>query len=94
MTAAWVWAAILLASLGTMIGFARAGSVLFWSRTGDGTPAPQPQPPMAFAAIGALMLALVALTVFAGPVTGWLALVAQDLHSPAAYIAANALGGT
>lgn len=96
MTAAWVWAVILLASLGTMIGFARAGSVLFWSRTGDGTPAPQSQsqPPLAFAAIGALMLTLVALTVFAGPVTGWLALVAQDLHTPAAYIAANALGGT
>lgn len=89
---AWVWAVILLASLATVIGFARAGSVLFW-KAAEGTSAPHPPQPLAFAAVAALLLALTALTVFAGPVTDWLALTAHDLHAPAAYIAANALEG-
>jgi multicomponent K+:H+ antiporter subunit D len=89
----WVWAVILLASLCTMTGFARAGSVLFWNRA-EGQTAPHPPQPMAFVAIAMLVAALAGLTVFAGPVTDWLAQVAHDLHAPAAYIAANALEGT
>ena len=41
------------------------------------------------------LAALVGLTVFAGPVTGWLDVAAENLHAPAAYITANDLrGGT
>jgi multicomponent K+:H+ antiporter subunit D len=47
---------------------------------------------MAFAATATLLLALAALTAMAGPVTDWLATTAQQLHDPAAYIAANRMG--
>ena len=39
------------------------------------------------------LLALAALTVFAGPVTHWLATTAETLHDPAPYILANDLPG-
>ncbi|MDZ4309863.1 MAG: monovalent cation/H+ antiporter subunit D [Cypionkella sp.] len=82
------WTAILLASLLTMIGFARAGSDLFWK-------APSPEAPAeSKAAILLCLAALAALTLAAGPITDWLSLTAQALHNPAAYIAANQLGGS
>ena len=41
------------------------------------------------------LAALVALTVFAGPIMAWLTVAAENLHAPTAYIAANSLrGGT
>jgi len=43
---------------------------------------------LAFAAVFALMAGLAALTVFAGPVTGWLDTTAQGLHDREAYIGA------
>ena len=43
------------------------------------------------AALGTVLL--VALTLFAGPLTAWLGETAQALHAPAAYIAANQLPG-
>lgn len=91
MPVAWVWVVILLASFVTMLGLARAGSALFWRVGGDS--APHPAQPMAFGAVAVLGAGLVGVTVFAGPLTDWLALVAQDLHAPAAYIAVNRLEG-
>ena len=44
-----------------------------------------------FVAIGLLFTLLIGLTLFAGPVTGWLATTAAELYAPAPYIAANAL---
>ncbi len=44
--------------------------------------------PLAVVAVFALIAGLVALTVFAGPVTAWLDVTAQGLHDPAAYVAA------
>ncbi len=38
-----------------------------------------------------LIAALAALTVFAGPVTGWLDVTAAGLYDPAPYIAATQL---
>ncbi|GLS85790.1 monovalent cation/H+ antiporter subunit D [Cypionkella aquatica] len=81
------WAAILLASLLTMIGFARAGSDLFWKSPDTEAPA-QSQ-----AAVLLCLTALIALTLAAGPVTTALDQTAQALHNPTAYIAANQLGG-
>ncbi|MEN3951950.1 monovalent cation/H+ antiporter subunit D [Iodidimonas sp. SYSU 1G8] len=90
-TAPWIWAAILIASLVTTIGFARAGSRLFWKSTAeDGTieAAPQPRPALMIG-IAALPLALlVGLTVAAGPVSDYLAATAADLFDSSAYIAA------
>ncbi|MBU9699537.1 monovalent cation/H+ antiporter subunit D [Rhodobacteraceae bacterium HSP-20] len=90
-----VWSVILLSSFLMILGFARAGSTLFWKSAATGSPAtPHPAPrPASFAATAALIAALVALTAFAGPVTGWLADTAASLHTPDAYIAANRLDG-
>ncbi|MES2432216.1 MAG: monovalent cation/H+ antiporter subunit D [Pseudomonadota bacterium] len=82
------WAAILIASLLTMIGFARQGSDLFWK-------APNTEgPPQSKIAVLLCLTALTTLTLAAGPITDWLTLTAEALHHPTAYIAANQLGGT
>ncbi|OZA14945.1 MAG: hypothetical protein B7Y02_04140, partial [Rhodobacterales bacterium 17-64-5] len=81
------WAAILIASLLTMIGFARQGSDLFWKSPNTEAPA------QSKAAILLCLATLGALTIAAGPITDGLTLAAQALHNPAAYIAANTLGG-
>ena len=81
------WTAILLASLLTMIGFARQGSDLFW-KSPSAEAAAQSK-----AAILLCLTALAALTIAAGPITEQLTLTAEALHQPADYIAANHLGG-
>ena len=94
MPSVWVWAVILLASLVTMIGFARAGSVLFWKADAAAQPAPQPRPhPITLLPVVLLLVGLVAVTLLANPITGWLTETARALHSPEAYISANALDG-
>ena len=93
--AVWAWSAILLASLATMIGFARMGSALFWSPQEADPALPIPQDRGGIAAVLLCLAALVALTVFAGPIMAWLTVAAENLHAPTAYIAANSLrGGT
>ena len=90
----WAWTAILVASLLTLIGFGRAGSELFWKPHGAGqSPAAHLAEPWSFAAVGLLIAALVALTVFAGPVSGWMNQTAAALADPADYIAAAKLQG-
>jgi multicomponent K+:H+ antiporter subunit D len=91
--AALIWGVILVTSLVMVIGFARAGSVLFWKAEPSqdhATPTP-PAEPVAFAAVFALTAAMVLLTIFAGPVTDWLNVTANDLHAPMSYIDANRL---
>ena len=89
--AALLWSAILVSSLLTILGFARAGSRLFWKPDALERPAlPQPHPATTTPVI-VLLAALAALTVLAGPITRWLDITATSLHAPAAYIAANAL---
>jgi multicomponent K+:H+ antiporter subunit D len=90
--AALVWPVILIASLITILGFARAGSMLFWKpHEGKTSTAPYTPEPLAFAAAFGLVAVLIALTVFAGPITAWAEATAATLHDPAAYIAANRL---
>ncbi|WP_333817166.1 monovalent cation/H+ antiporter subunit D [Tabrizicola sp.] len=90
--AAVIWPAILVSSFLMLLGLSRAGSLLFWKPGAD--PAPTaPHEPLALAAAFALLAALAALTVFAGPVTDWLMTTATALYDPEAYIAANRLGG-
>lgn len=81
------WTAILLASLLTMIGFARQGSDLFWKSPSTEATAESK------AAILLCLAALAALTIAAGPITQALSLTAEALHHPTAYIAATDLGG-
>lgn len=87
-----IWAVILGASFVVILGLSRAGSRLYWkSHALSGTATGQPPAPLALTAVGALLAGLVALTLFAGPVTGWLGATAEALHDPAAYVAANRL---
>ena len=87
-----VWSVILIASFLMILGFARAGSALFWkSHETEGTAIPARTEPLAILAIGLLVAGLVALTVLAGPMMDWLGATAGALHDPQAYIAANDL---
>jgi len=85
-----VWTVILGASFLMILGFARAGSTLFWKPEGAAPPAIAE--PFAVGAAFSLLAGLAALTLLAGPVTAWLADTATALHAPAEYINANRLG--
>ena len=88
-----VWAAILITSLIAIVGFGRAGSEVFWkSYAAEGETPEGPKdassPGLAFTAAGGLLAGLVAMTVLAGPLSGWLQGTAAQLHAPQAYISA------
>ena len=88
-----IWTVILVSSFLMILGFARAGSTLFWKSAASDTPAPEHPPEgLAFIATLALVGGLVALTVLAGPISDWLASTANELHQPTGYIEANQLG--
>lgn len=79
-----VWTVILVSSLVMVMGFARAGSALFWKPGGEVAAAPRtPLMPVVL-----LVVALAALTVLAGPAMRFMKATAADLHEPAAYVAA------
>jgi multicomponent K+:H+ antiporter subunit D len=90
---ALVWSVVLGSSFLMILGYARAGSRLFWKASALEA---QPEDPraegLAFTATFGLLAALVALTVLAGPITDWLAETARTLHAPDGYIAAARLG--
>ena len=89
-----IWPAVLVSSFLMLLGLSRAGSLLFWKPSeADGTADPAPQEPLALTAAFALLATIIALTLAAGPITGWLDGTAASLHDPAAYIAANRLEG-
>ena len=84
-----VWTTVLLGSFAMILGLARTGSQVMWAP--HATPSRKPGLLELAPALG-LALALVALTVLAGPVTRWIGLTADSLHDPQAYIAATLLG--
>lgn len=84
-----VWAVVLGGTFLAILGLSRTGSALFWKPQGQAPALPAAQ---AFGP-AALLAALVALSLFAGPVTAWLQATAQALHDPAAYILAHDLPG-
>ena len=91
--AALVWSVILGSSFLMILGYARAGSRVFWKTGPLAAKSAAPlQEPLAFAATIGLLAGLVALTILAGPITDWLADTADTLYAPGGYIAANHLG--
>ncbi|MEX0970736.1 MAG: monovalent cation/H+ antiporter subunit D [Paracoccaceae bacterium] len=88
--AAWIWVVVLGASLISVVGFARAGSILFWKshslEHAPDTPKPLAPPAMTYVAVGGLVSLLVAHTIFAGPATGYTAAIADQLFAPDRYI--------
>lgn len=91
--AALIWPVVLVTSLVVIVGFSRAGSVLFWKAHAAAPLEPPRHEPqgLAFTATFGLLAGLALLTVFAGPAMDWMETTAQALHDPAAYIAANRL---
>lgn len=97
-TIGWAWTAILAGSLLTIVGFARAGSTLFWKSTTMAPPArdaiaPAGQPvvsatPAEMAPTMAAIAALTALAIFAGPVADYLEATSAQLFDRAGYISA------
>ena len=88
----WIWAIVLGTSLVSIVGFARAGSVLFWKAhsvtpSGDALFMPRPAA-LSYVAVGGLMTLLAANTVFAGQVHGYTSRIAAQLFAPEPYIAA------
>lgn len=86
-----IWTVILVTSLLAVVGFARAGSIMFWKSAaipGPQEPAPAGRPALPVAAAGAMLAGMVALAAFAGPVTGYLEATAAGLYDPSDYIQA------
>ena len=88
----WIWAIVLGSSLVSIVGFARAGSVLFWkahSVTPSGDVRVMPRPAvLSYVAAGGLIALLAANTVFAGQVHGYTTRIAAQLFAPEPYMAA------
>ncbi len=85
----WIWGLLLTTSLLAIVGFARAGSVLFWKGGESGERAAGHSARAAvlpLIAIGLLFAANVAWTLGAGQVLGYLDAAAMQLFAPAGYI--------
>jgi multicomponent K+:H+ antiporter subunit D len=95
----WAWTAILVGSLLTIVGFARAGSILFWKSTATTGPATDQDadadavmalPPSATTGqVAPAMIALAGLAVlaiFAGPVTAYLGDTSAQLFDRQGYV--------
>ena len=87
----WIWAIVLGSSLISIVGFARAGSVLFWKAHGleetQEEPADVAHPAvLSYVAVGGLIALLAAHTVFAGQVHRYTTTMAAQLFAPSDYI--------
>lgn len=85
------WTAILFGSLVTIVGFARAGSVVFWKSTAvpanpEEAEAPEPAGFAQIAPAALCIAGLGLLAVFAGPVTGFLDDTSAQLFDRAGYV--------
>ncbi|MEX0319368.1 MAG: monovalent cation/H+ antiporter subunit D [Ruegeria sp.] len=101
---ATIWAVILGGSFVTIVGLARAGSLIFWKshdpayvqaevvneepEEAPAPAAPEPYPGLAFASVFVLVAGLAALTIFAGPATKYTGGIAAQLFAPQDYITA------
>ena len=86
----WVFAVVLISSLVNIVGFSRAGSILFWKAKSiaPAEDAPEAEPPniMAYLAVGGVITLLVAHTVLAGPLHRYMMTTAAQLYAPEPYI--------
>ena len=86
----WIWVIVLSASLISIVGFARAGSILFWKAHSVAAPEKSPGMPhpaaLSYVAVGGLITLLAAHTVFAGQVQAYTTTMAAQLFAPEPYI--------
>jgi multicomponent K+:H+ antiporter subunit D len=87
----WIWVIVLSSSLISILGFARAGSIVFWKAHSifPEEDAEEPQRPatLSYVAVGGLLALLSLHTVFAGQVHSYTTTMASQLFAPAPYIA-------
>ncbi|RLJ36266.1 multisubunit potassium/proton antiporter PhaD subunit [Litoreibacter meonggei] len=86
----WIWVIVLGSSLISIVGFARAGSTLFWKAHSitlpeDAVVMSRPAP-LSYVAVGGLISLLVAHTVFAGQMHAYTTSMAAQLFTPEPYI--------
>ena len=86
----WIWTIVLVSSLVSILGFARAGSLLFWkahSIEPDEEVSERAAPALlSYVAVGGLISLLAAHTIFAGQVHGYTTTMSAQLFAPDAYI--------
>ena len=86
----WIWVIVLGSSLISILGFARAGSIVFWKSQSVAPPqdAPVMTAPstMSYVAVGGLISLLAVHTIFAGQVHGYTTAIAAQLFEPDPYI--------
>ncbi|MGB5865415.1 MAG: monovalent cation/H+ antiporter subunit D [Sulfitobacter sp.] len=87
----WIWAVVLIASLISVVGFARAGSIVFWKAQSDAAPAADPTraapAALSYVAVGGLLALLLAHTLFAGRMYDYTTATSAQLFQPDDYIA-------
>lgn len=85
---ALIWGVILVTSLVTVVGFARAGSTVFWKchAVSDAAPPEERADGLGFAMVFGLLGLLVVLTLAAGPLMTWFDTVAAELFARTPYI--------
>ncbi|EYF01870.1 monovalent cation/H+ antiporter subunit D [Chondromyces apiculatus] len=88
---AWIWGFILGTTVVSLVGFARAGSTLFWE-SAEGPHASHCKvpvhPELTLGITAALLVGLGGLTVMAGPVTAYLGAASAQLFDTKAYLGA------
>jgi multicomponent K+:H+ antiporter subunit D len=88
----WLWALLLTTSLIVIVGFARAGTTLFWKSEAMGVEAPPSlqhrSPSLPTAAAAALLAGTILLSLFAGPATRHLEATAAQILDTRSYVEA------
>ena len=86
----WIWAIVLGSSLISILGFARAGSNLFWKAHSIEPEEEMPERAvpalLSYVAVGGLLTLLAAHTIFAGQAHGYTTKIAEQLFAPEPYI--------
>ena len=88
--AAWIWAVVLGTSLVVILGFARAGSKLFWKVADepDAEPVPKQAIALPVTVCASVLGATALLAAFAGPITNELGATARQSFDTQAYVRA------
>lgn len=86
----WIWVVVLTASLISVVGFARAGSIVFWKAESvpvvEDSEVFEPPHPLSYCAVGGLIALLTTFTFFGGHAQTYMIATSQQLFEPDAYI--------